>query len=128
MHSCGFVLKSHEIKQTHTICSLQNRKYFSVKETTPTGGLYVQTGSERCLLCSSTLSRVSKIHTVKWKGSLYEFLCLFFGLAPAPKFFSKLTKIPITLMRRLHVHLIVYLGDSLIISSSTKEHLTARDT
>ena len=35
------------------------------------------------------------------KGKLYEFLCLAFGLGPAPRIFTKLMKVPISLLRKL---------------------------
>ena len=37
----------------------------------------------------------------EWLGNLYEFTCLMFGLGPAPKVFTKIMKIPISLLRRL---------------------------
>ena len=33
----------------------------------------------------------------QWKGLLYEFCCLCFGLSPAPLVFTKLLKVPISL-------------------------------
>ena len=38
-----------------------------------------------------------------WEGNLYEFLCLCFGLGPAPLIFTKLMKIPISVLRKLNV-------------------------
>ena len=63
-----------------------------------------------------------------WQGSLYEFLCLCFGLGPAPRIFTKLIKIPITLVRRLNVRLIIYLDDILVMGSSLEEIMMSRDT
>ena len=34
------------------------------------------------------------------EGNLYEFLCLCFGLGPAPRIFTKLLKVPISVLRR----------------------------
>jgi hypothetical protein len=34
-----------------------------------------------------------------WEGEIYEFLCLMFGLGPAPRIFTKLMKVPIGLLR-----------------------------
>ena len=65
---------------------------------------------------------------VPWRGNLYEFLCLCFGLGPAPRIFTKLMKIPIALMRRLNVRLIIYLDDMLLMGSSLEEIMMARDT
>ena len=38
----------------------------------------------------------------QWSDSLYEFLCLCFGLGTAPIIFTKLLKVPIALLRRQH--------------------------
>ena len=47
----------------------------------------------------------------KWEGTLYEFLCLCFGLTPAPLIFTKLMKVPISLLWRLNIRLIIYLNN-----------------
>uniref|UniRef100_A0A7M6DR42 Reverse transcriptase domain-containing protein n=1 Tax=Clytia hemisphaerica TaxID=252671 RepID=A0A7M6DR42_9CNID len=69
-----------------------------------------------------------KYVSFRWKGKIYEFLCLCFGLGPAPRIFTKLMKIPIALLRRLNVRLIIYLDDCLLMASSIEELLMARDT
>ena len=63
-----------------------------------------------------------------WKGKLYEFLCLAFGLGPAPRIFTKLMKVPVALLRRLGIRLVIYLDDMLIMGSSQEEVMKARDT
>ena len=63
-----------------------------------------------------------------WEGSLYEFICLMFGLGPCPRIFTKLLRIPITILRRLNIRMIIYIDDMLIIGSSMEEILMARDT
>ena len=63
-----------------------------------------------------------------WEGQLYEFLVLAFGLGPAPRLFTKLMKIPITILRKLQIRIIVYLDDFLLIGSCLQEILTARDS
>ena len=64
----------------------------------------------------------------QWKGLLYEFCCLCFGLSPAPLVFTKLLKVPISLLRKLSVRIIIYLDDMLLMASSSEDLLTARDT
>ena len=44
------------------------------------------------------------------------------------KNFTKLMKVPVTLLRRLNIRLIIYLDDILIMGSSEEEILMARDT
>ena len=50
-----------------------------------------------------------------WSGNLFEFLCLCFGLGPAPRIFSKLLKVPIALLKRFHIRLVIYLNDILLM-------------
>ncbi|XP_065185960.1 uncharacterized protein LOC135816787 [Sycon ciliatum] len=53
-----------------------------------------------------------------WEGQLYEFQCLPFGLSSAPRVFTKLMKVPISVLRRQGIRLILYLDDLLLIAES----------
>lgn len=53
-----------------------------------------------------------------WKETMYEFACLPFGLASAPRVFTKLMKPVVGLLRQLGIRLIVYLDDMPIIAQS----------
>ena len=64
----------------------------------------------------------------KWEGTIYEFLCLCFGLGPAPRLFTKLLKVPISILRRLNVRLIIYLDDMLLFGENLMEIEMARDS
>ena len=64
----------------------------------------------------------------EWKDKLYQFVCLCFGLAPAPLVFTKLMKIPIAVIRRLNGSIIIYLDDILIMAGSREELLILKDT
>ena len=44
-----------------------------------------------------------------------KFLCLCFGLDPAPRIFTKLLKIPFSVLRRLNIITAIYLDDMLLI-------------
>ena len=74
----------------------------------------------------STKSR--KYVRFKWRGNLYEFLCLAFGLGPAPRVFTKLLKIPIFILRRINIRLIIYLDDLLLMGETLQEIEMARDS
>ena len=63
-----------------------------------------------------------------WNGKLYEFLCLYFGLCPAPRIFTKLLNVPLAVLRRLNMLIIIYLDDMLIIGRTRKEVESTRDT
>ncbi|XP_071137063.1 uncharacterized protein [Mytilus edulis] len=57
-----------------------------------------------------------------------EFRSLPFGIAVAPRIFTKLMKVPMTLLRRLGVRLIVYLDDILIMNQSNQKILSDLST
>ena len=53
-----------------------------------------------------------------WEGTLYEFTCLPFGLAIAPRVFTKVLKPAVAWLRQLGIRLIIYLDDILILAPS----------
>ena len=63
-----------------------------------------------------------------WSGSLYEFLCLYFGLGTAPRIFTKLPKIPVSVLRRINIRMVIYLDNMLIMGQTMEEILMSRDT
>ena len=63
-----------------------------------------------------------------WSGNLSEFLCLYFGLRTAPRIFTKLLKIPVSVLRRKNIRILIYLDDMLIMGQTMEEILLSRDT
>jgi hypothetical protein len=63
-----------------------------------------------------------------WKGKLYQCLTLMFGMAPAPRLFTKLLKVPISVLRRLLIRLVIYIDDLLLMAQTIEEIEMARDT
>ena len=63
-----------------------------------------------------------------WSRYLYKFLCLRFGLGPAPRLFTKLLKIPIAILRRINIRMFTYLDDMLLMGYSIEEISMCRDT
>jgi len=53
-----------------------------------------------------------------WKETLWEFACLPFGLASAPRTFTKIRKPVVATLRNLGIRLIIYLDDLLILADS----------
>ena len=53
----------------------------------------------------STWSR--KLIRFHWKGILYEYLCLAFGLGPTPRIFTKLMKVLVSVLRKLGIRLVI---------------------
>jgi len=79
------------------------------------------------------LSKNSSKHVrFLWREKLYiqalQFICLCFGLGPAPIVFTKLLKVPITLLRRLNIRLIIFLDNILLMAASIEQLFMNRDT
>ena len=62
-----------------------------------------------------------------WSGNLYEFLCLCFGLEPAPKIFTKMLRIPVSVLRRINIWIVI-LNDMLIMGQAMEDILMSIDT
>ena len=73
-------------------------------------------------------TRSGKLVRFRWKGKLYEFLCLAFGLGPAPRIFTKIMKVPISILRKSNVYLVIYLDDIILMASSLGKIQMARDS
>ena len=69
-----------------------------------------------------------KFLRLQWKGNIYEFLCLYFGLGPALRIFTKLLKIPIAVLRRIQIRIIIYLDNMLLMSQTINGLEIAKDT
>lgn len=57
----------------------------------------------------------------EWKGGVYQYTCLPFGLAVSPYVFTKVTKPIIAFLRRKGYKLIVYLDDVLVVAETAEE-------
>ena len=56
------------------------------------------------------LSQVERKRVMfKWEETRYQFLCLCFGLAPAPYVSKKLIKIPMALLRRMERRIVIWM-------------------
>ena len=55
----------------------------------------------------SLLRESRKYVPFQWEENLFKFVCLCFGLGPAPWIFIKLLKVPISLIRRIQIHLVI---------------------
>ena len=58
-------------------------------------------------------------------GKLFEFVCLCFGLGAAPRIFTNLLKVPISLMNRIQIGLVIYFDNVLIIGESVEKSLVS---
>ena len=64
----------------------------------------------------------------RWSRNSYKFLCLCFSLGPAPRIFTKLLKVSMTILRTINIRIIIYLDDMLLIVHSLEQILMSRDT
>ena len=71
---------------------------------------------------------MGKYTRFSWEGNLFQCMTLMFGLAPAPRIFTKLLKVPISVLRRLQIRVIIYIDDMLLFAQSQEDILTARDS
>ena len=62
-----------------------------------------------------------------WKSLLYEFCCPWLGLSPATLVFTKLLKVPVSLLKKLNLRRIIYLDNMLLTTCSLEDFLMARD-
>jgi hypothetical protein len=60
----------------------------------------------------------------RWGKRVFEFNCMAFGLAPAPRVFTKILKTVMAFLRRKGIRLVIYLDDILVLNES-KEGLVA---
>ena len=72
-----------------------------VKELLAEGDFMVKLDLQGAYSSISLHEETTKYVRSQWEGKLYEFLCLCFGVGPALRYFTKLLKIPISLMRRI---------------------------
>lgn len=56
-----------------------------------------------------------------WQDTQWEFLCLPFGLASAPRLFTKILKPVVGLLRKQGIRLIIYLDDILLMAPTAEE-------
>ena len=56
-----------------------------------------------------------------WKGKLYEFQCLPFGLSSAPRTFTKVMRPVMALLRRKAVRCLIFMDDPVLLSSTKQE-------
>ena len=89
---------------------------------------YMRKRPEGCSLLCSTASKTSEVHPVLLEGQSYKFLCLFFGVGPAPRIFTNLVKILLAILGIIDIWVIANLDDMLFMSQTIEGLNMARDT
>ena len=80
-------------------------------------------GSKWWLFCVTLSEESKKCMRFYWRGDLYQFLCLFFGLAPTV---IKLLKTSIAFLRRISTLLTIYHDDMLFNGRTAEEILKSQ--
>ena len=65
---------------------------------------------------------------VRWSGNLYKFFCFCFSVGPDPYIFTKLLKVPMTILRKINTKIIISLDDVVLIGHCLEEIFVSRDT
>jgi len=65
--------------------------------------------------------RYQKLLQFRWQGKAWQFKVLPFGLSSAPQAFTKLMKPVISSLRKLGIHLALYLDDMIIMAETEEE-------
>ena len=87
----------------------------------------MQVGLKDVFFCVPLNKHSKKYVHFEWEGSLHKLLCPCFGLGPVPKFFIKLKKVPVSILRKLYIRIIVYLDDFLILGKTLEETILSKD-
>jgi hypothetical protein len=98
---------------------------FLLKSLLQRGDWMLKLDLKDAYFCVPVKKQHRKFLRFKWNDRLFEFQCLPFGLASAPRDFTKLMK-PLTgLLRRIGVRMIIYLDDLLLMNNCP--HALLRD-
>ena len=63
-----------------------------------------------------------------WSGNIYEFFFLRLGLGLVPRIFTKMLKIPVSVLRRINIRMVIHLNNMLVMSQTMAEILMSRGT
>ena len=83
---------------------------------------------EGCLLHDSTATSQKQLVQFQWQGETYQFNSLPFGLTSAPRVFTKILKVAMTILRSLGLRMITYIDNILIMAETenlANEHTAA---
>jgi hypothetical protein len=99
-----------------------------VKDTLQQGDWMIKIDLKDAFLSVPLSPKIRKLARFSWRGILYECLTLMFGMAPAPRIFTNLMKVPMAVLRRLLIRIIIYIDDMLLMARTREQALEARDT
>jgi len=71
--------------------------------------------------CVPIATGTQKYLCFQWKGKTFKYLVCPFGLAPVPRLFTRLLKIPIGLLRKMGYRLMIFLDDLIILNQDPEK-------
>ena len=95
------IINLKKLNQFISIFALQNGRPKTTKRFSQAKRFNVKNKSQRCQ--HSLHPETHKYVRFQWKGNLYQFPWLCFGLEPAPRIFTKLLKISISILWRINI-------------------------
>ncbi len=107
------------LKQLNNLAHYQHFKMEGlclVKSLLQQGDWMLKLDLKDAYFCVPMEERCKKFLRFKWEAKLYEFQCLPFGLASAPRDFTKLLKPAVGILRRIGIRVIIYLDDLLLMN------------
>ena len=99
-----------------------------LKELLQKGDLLVKIDLQDAYLAIPLHQQSQNLVKFRWQRTLFQFLVMCFGIGPAPRVFTKVLKVPISVLRRLNIRLLIYLDDRILMAQSLTEIKIARDT
>jgi len=120
--------KSEESKYLHPLHSLQDGRVTSTEGNAQRGGLSLQNRSQRCIFFGPSVSETPKIYMFPMRRSTLRIPLSLFWPGVGTRIFTKLLKIPISILRRLNIRIIIYLDDMLLMRSTIEGFHMAKDT
>ena len=83
----------------------------NVKDLLQQGDLLVKIDLKHAYYSVNIAAESRKLIRFMWDGNLYEYTSLVFGLGPAPRVFTKILKVPITILRKINIRIVIYIDD-----------------
>ena len=120
---------SNKPERTEFIYPLPTLQYgkFGVKHMFQKNDFMCKLDLKDAYFCMPLHKNSRKFVELHWSGNLYQFICLCFGLGPAPRIFTKFLKIPMAILRRINIRILIYLDDMLVVNQSREVLLKDMD-
>ena len=99
----------------------------NVKDLLQKGDLLMKIDLKNAYYTVNLAKESRKLVRFQWDGNPYENMSLVFGLGPAPRIFTKILRVPVTILRKMKVRLVIYIDGMLIFAKSQQEVEMARD-